>query len=70
MYKLFLNTLTTSEHEDEPLNHEFEAILNWASAYKMVINISKNKEMIEIKFRRPNPKMDLPSSFPPSNRAN
>jgi hypothetical protein len=39
-----------------PIQEEFGAILKWAAANKMTINMTKTKEIV---FRRPNPKIDL-----------
>jgi hypothetical protein len=54
--------LLVPEHTDVQLIDEFEAIRVWASENKMVINISKTKEIV---FRRPNPRMDLNLSHLP-----
>jgi hypothetical protein len=48
--------LLVPEHTDVQLTDEFEAIRTWASDNKMVINISKTKEIV---FRRPNPRLDV-----------
>jgi hypothetical protein len=48
--------LLVPEHTDVQLTDEFEAICTWASDNKMVINISKTKEIV---FRRPNPRLDV-----------
>jgi hypothetical protein len=38
------------------IQEEFEAILDWAAANKMTVNMTKTKEIV---FRRPNPRTDL-----------
>jgi hypothetical protein len=38
------------------IQEELEAILDWAAANKMTVNMTKTKEIV---FRRPNPKIDL-----------
>jgi ATP phosphoribosyltransferase len=51
-----LTNLLVLEHTDVQLKDEFEAICTWASANKMVINISETKEIV---FRRPNTRLDV-----------
>jgi hypothetical protein len=48
--------LLVPEHTDVQLIDEFEAIRTWASDNKMIINISKTKEIV---FRRSNPRLDV-----------
>jgi hypothetical protein len=43
------------------LKDEFQAIQQWASSNKMVINLAKTKEIV---FRRPNPKLDIFPTLP------
>ena len=48
--------LLVPQHTDVPLNDEFDAIKLWAINNKMIINITKTKELV---FRRPNPGLQL-----------
>ena len=48
--------LLVPQHSDVPLNDEFDAIKLWAIINKMIINITKTKELV---FRRPNPRLQL-----------
>jgi hypothetical protein len=48
--------LLVPEHTDVQWTDEFEAVRTWASDNKMVINISKTKEIV---FRRSNPRLDV-----------
>lgn len=48
--------LLVPECTDVQIQEEFEAILEWAAANKMTVNMTKTKEIV---FRRPNPKIDL-----------
>jgi hypothetical protein len=48
--------LLVPECMDVQIQEEFEAILEWAAANKMTVNMTKTKEIV---FRRPNPKIDL-----------
>jgi len=52
--------LLVPEHTDVQLCEEYEAIKLWALRNKMIINVSKTKEIV---FRRPNPRVsvDLPA---------
>ena len=52
--------LLVPEYTDVQLCEEYEAIKLWASRNKMIINVSKTKEIV---FRRPNPRIriDLPA---------
>ena len=52
--------LLVPEHTDVQVCDEYEAIRAWAVRNKMVINVSKTKEIV---FRRPSPRVniDLPS---------
>ena len=43
-------------HTDIPLNDEVDGIKLWAINNKMIINITKTKELV---FHRPNPKLQL-----------
>ena len=53
--------LLVPEHTDSQLSVEFEAIQLWAANNKMIINMSKTKELI---FRRPNPRLQISVSNP------
>jgi hypothetical protein len=48
--------LLVPECTDVQIQEEFEAILEWAAANKMTVNMTKIKELV---FCRPNPKIDL-----------
>jgi hypothetical protein len=48
--------LLVPEYTDVQIQEEFEAILDWAAANKMTVNMKKTKDIV---FRRPNPKIDL-----------
>ena len=53
--------LIVPEHRDIDLPTELEHVKNWASDNKMIINLTKTKEIV---FRRSCPKQDhLPPSF-------
>lgn len=53
--------LLVPEHTDVPMKDEFEAVMQWASSNKMVINLAKTKEIV---FRRPSPKLDILPALP------
>jgi hypothetical protein len=57
--------LLVPECTDVQIQEEIEAILDWAAANKMTVNMTKTTEIV---FRRPNPKIDL--HFPPSRTSN
>ena len=48
--------LLVPEHTDVQICDEYEAVCAWAVRNKMIINVSKTKEIV---FRRPNPRIDL-----------
>jgi hypothetical protein len=54
--KFFDANLLVPECTDVQIQEEFEAILEWAAANKMTVNMTKTKEIV---VRRRNPKNDL-----------
>ena len=55
-------TVLVPSDSDVGLEDEFENIKQWATDNKMILNITKTKEIV---FRRPNPRLSLhPSPLP------
>jgi hypothetical protein len=53
--------LLVPELTDVQLKDKFQALQQWASSNKMVINLAKTKEIV---IRRPNPKLDILPTLP------